>query len=410
MPNITNLICTKNKISYVIFNKEFQILDFSETFKSIVDDLPKLTINTDIRDVLWEIIGLENNLDNLYNNLLKSNTLHFPMILKTNDYYDLDIETFVTDSGEKLFIAYAMQKPKESLAYLNMVKEINKKTLIYETENKTSGEQNFDLINQKLLSFNVDMDGLITSVNNTFLLFFDKDKSEIMGKHFSTFFKARDFNINANATIIFNAKNVKNEIISFHANIIPLAKNEIVYENIILCQDITYLKQIEKELKLAASHDSLTGLPNRSQLLEKIDSSIKTAKKTKQGFSICFIDLNSFKPINETYGYHAGDMLLKHIAKILSDFVREDDLVARVGGDEFIIIFNAINDKKDIKKMEKRLLNLVPKHPLIYSEEDIIEFSFSLGIASFPQDANDILSLIQQAKKVMNRDKLQKKD
>jgi diguanylate cyclase (GGDEF)-like protein len=400
MNNIINLLCEKNKISYIIFDKEYKIIEFSETLENIADDKKQLGIGQDIREVLWETIGLEEELDALYNGG-KQNSLHFPMILKANEYYDLDIETFTEAPDEKRFIAYAIQKPKESLAYLTMVKEINKKTLIYEIEDKKSKQQHFDLINQKLLNFNVDMDGFITSVNNAFVLFFDKGDDEIIGKHFSAFFKARDFNLNANATIIFNAKNTKNEIISFHANIIPVTKDGVVCENTIICQDITYLKQIEKELKFAALHDSLTGLPNRSHLLKQIDSAIKTADKNQQGFSICFIDLNEFKDVNDTYGYHAGDMLLKHIAKVLSAFIREDDLVARIGGDEFIILFNTIYKEKDIEKMFQRLLELPSKHPLIYSEDDIIEFSYSLGIVNYPKDAKDTLSLLKHADKRM---------
>ncbi|MFT7859733.1 MAG: sensor domain-containing diguanylate cyclase [Sulfurimonas sp.] len=401
MQNITQLLCKKNKISYIVFDKDFKIVDFNDTLKNLTDFNEELTAGLDIRKVLWETIGLESDLDDLYNNNLKEKTLHFPMIQKADKYYDLDIETFMPEPNKKFFIAYAMQKPKESLAYLEMIKEVNKKTLIYETQNKKTKEQHFDLINQKLLSFNVDLDGLITSVNNAFVLFFDKDESEIIGEHFSRFFKARDFNIDAKATIVFNAKNRKNEIISFHANIIPLTKDEVVYENIIVCQDITYLKQIENELKFAASHDSLTGLPNRSYLLEKIDKAIEHYNESKEGFSICFIDLNKFKPVNDNYGHHAGDMLLKHIAKILSNFVRGDDLVARVGGDEFVILFNSVNSKKDIQNMKKRLLELNSKYPLHYSEDDTIEFSFSLGVASCPNDATQTLSLMKIADKEM---------
>ena len=397
MQNIAQFVCNKNKISYLVFDQNFHILEFNDILRNIADDPSKMRIGEDIREILWEFIGLEDDLNNLYKENSNKHSLHLPMILKANKYYDLDIETFISDSGEKFFIAYGIQKSKESLAYLETLKEINKKTLIYEIQEKKTKKQHFDHINQKLLSFNVDLGGVITAVNNAFLLFFDKDKSEIIGKHFSTFFKARDFSIDANATIIFNAKNERDEVISFHANIIPLDRDGIVYENIILCQDITYLKQLEKELKFAALHDSLTGLPNRSYLLEKIDETIKTSN----GFTICLIDINKFKSTNDTYGHHAGDMLLKHVTKILSDFVREQDTVARIGGDKFVILFNTINEEKDINKMKERLLELAPKHPLFYSEDDIIEFSFSLGFASYPSDAKETLSLLKQADKRM---------
>ena len=401
MQNITKLICEKNKISYLVFNKEFKILDYNNTIENVADKRSKLSKGIDVRDVMWELVGLEESLEALYNNTSKETIIHFPMIMKRSEYYDLDIETFLSSKGEKLFIAYVIQKPKESLSYISMIKEINKKTLLYESQERDSKQQHFDLINQKLLSFNVDMDGVITLVNSAFSYFFDLSSEKILGKHFSQFFKARDLNLEANSTVIFNAINLKEEVISFHANIIPVTKEGISHENIIICQDITYLKQIEKELEFAAKHDSLTGLPNRSELLERIDTAIESSKLNNNSFSICFIDLDNFKSVNDNYGHHAGDMLLKHIAKVLSDFVRKVDTVARIGGDEFVILFNFSNEEVDIVAMHKRLQELPSKHPLIYSEDDIIDFGFSLGVANYPEDAENAQTLIKLADKAM---------
>ncbi len=192
MQNITKLICAKNKISYIVFDKEFKIVDYNNTIENIVDDISSLEVGCDIRKAMYELVGIEENLLALLNNTAKENIIHFPMILKADEYYDLDVETFISSKGEKLFIAYIIQKPTESLSYISMLKEINKKTLLYETQNKKSKEQHFDLINQKLLSFNVDMDGVITLINNAFIFFFDLSSDEIIGKHFSEFFTARD--------------------------------------------------------------------------------------------------------------------------------------------------------------------------------------------------------------------------
>lgn len=404
MQNITKLICAKNKISYVVFDVKYKVLEYNNTALTLVNDSSLLSIGSDIRDSMWEFIGIEESLTKLLQNNIKENIIHFPMILKGDEYYDLDVEIFLSDKGENFFIAYIIQKPKESLNYISMIKEINKKTLIYESKDKKSKEENFNLINQKLLSFNVNMDGIITLVNSAFAHFFDLSDEKIIGKHFSHFFKARDLNLNANATIIFNAKNLKDEVISFHANIIPITENNNVYENIIICQDITYLKQIEKELEYAASHDSLTGLANRSFLLKKIDTAIENSHKLDKSFTICFIDLNKFKPINDNYGHHAGDMLLKHTATLLSNFIRKGDIVSRIGGDEFVILFHNI-DEKIHKQIFQRLRDLPVEHPLIYSQEDIINFSFSVGFASYPEDATEVKELLKIADNAMYLDK-----
>lgn len=399
MDKITQLICNKNKISYVIFDENYKTVEFNDHIVEISEDFFVLKIGGDVRDVMWELVGIEDEISMLFK--AKDKKISFPMILKNNIYYDLDIETYVDEENAKLFIAYLLQKPKESIGYINMIKEINKKTLIYEHKNKHNTENYYELINKRLLSFNVDLDGIILSVNNVFAYFFDLADCEIIGKHFSYYFKARDLSLAKENSIIFNATNIKGEIISFHADIIPVAKDGYVYENIMICQDITYLKQIEKKLEYAAGHDSLTGLPNRSQLLNKMDIIINKNNELSPKFSICFIDIDKFKSINDNYGHHAGDMLLKHITKVLSDFIRKDDLVARIGGDEFIILFDSLSDDNSIRTMLSRLSKLAQNQSLIYTKEDVIEFNFSLGLASYPKDASNIQDLIKVADKSM---------
>lgn len=397
MELITQLICKKNKIFYILFDKDYKMIDFNDALIQLLDDASTLKIGSDVRDCMWELIGLEEDMMQLFcSNDAENQTIHIPMIMKNNNYYDLDIETFTSSTKEKNFIAYIVQKPKESLRYIEMMQEVNKRTLVYEQENKDF---------KKLLSFNVDLNGIIIRVNNTFSYFFDKPDNEIIGSHFSTFFQARDLNFHNKNTIIFNAKNLKNEVISFHADIIPVSEDGVVNENIIICQDITYLKQIEKELKYAAEHDSLTGLLNRSQLLKKIDKTIDISKNNNSHFSICFIDLDKFKSVNDTYGHHAGDMLLKHVATLLSNFAREDDLVARIGGDEFIILFNSMNKLDEIKNILQRLYKIPLENPLIYTDADIIEYGFSIGVATYPDDASTAQELLKIADKAMYKNK-----
>ena len=403
---ITKLVCIKNRVSYIVFDREYKIVEFNDLIQSIVDDPSKLAVFSDIRDVMWEFIGLQERMSELFENTSEQdNVIHFPMLLKNSNYYDLDIETFTSDEGGKLFIAYVIQKPKESLSYINMIQEINKRTLVYENSDKKNCEQHFELINQRLLSFNVDMDGYITLINDAFSYFFDVSKNEILGQHFSSFFKARDLNLNGNKSIIFNAINQMNEVISFHANIIPMGEGSDVYENIIICQDITYLKQIEKELEHASVHDSLTGLPNRSQLLKKIDEAVLKSEENDSLFALCFIDLDKFKPINDNYGHHAGDMLLKHVAKLLLYVVRKNDTVARIGGDEFVILFEDIKSKKIIQTKIDKIRKVVTTMPLSYTTNDLISFGLSLGVSYYPEDTRDIQELFKIADKAMYRDK-----
>jgi len=403
---ITKLVCIKNKVSYIIFDEFYKIIEFNDLVINIADDPSKLAISSDIRDVMWEFIGLEERMKMLFSGQEEiGSVIHFPMLLKNSHYYDLDIEIFTPQEGKTLFIAYIIQKPKESLSYINMIQEINKRTLVYESDNNKQSERHCELINQRLLSFNVDMDGYITLINNAFTCFFDISTEDIIGEHFSVFFKARDLNLNGNSSIIFNAINQINEVISFHANIIPMGEGSEVYENIIICQDITYLKQIEKELEHASVHDSLTGLPNRSQLLKKIDESIQKSKDNDSLFALCFIDIDKFKPINDNYGHHAGDMLLKHVAKLFLYAVRKNDTVARIGGDEFVILFDNIKSKAVIQDKIDKIKKIATKMPLTYTKNDVIAFELSLGVSYYPEDTTDIQELFKIADKAMYMDK-----
>ena len=402
MHSITKLICLKSNISYIVFEENFSILDFSEHVENIVDNNEQLMIGEDIRDVMWELVGMEDRMHELYEN--SAYELHFPMVLKGKDYYDIDIDTF-EDSVDKYFIAYLSKKTRESLNYANTIKEMNKKTLIYESEHKNSKEEHYQLINKRVLNFNVDLDGRITLVNDAFLHFFDLGEDEIIGEHFSLFFKARDLSMEQKTSMIFNALNMNSEMVAFHANIIPIQKDGVINENIIVCQDISYLREIEKELEFASEHDSLTGLCNQSILFKRVDELILKYSQSDDSFVFCLLDVENFKAINDTYGHHAGDMLLKHIAEILNDFVRKNDLVARIGGDKFVLLFDMKATQESKKVMKKRIEDLAHKSSLVYTQDDIISFLFNIGIVSYPEDGENGEELLKKADKIIYKEK-----
>jgi diguanylate cyclase (GGDEF)-like protein/PAS domain S-box-containing protein len=325
------------------------------------------------------------------------------MLNKNDFYYDLEIETCDIDE-EVSFIAYYTKKSNFLYNYTTMVQDINKKTLYLKNEEQHKDKKNHynEIINQRLVTFNVDTQGTVIDVNDTCAYFFGLEKKQMVGKHFSNFIKAREDNLDNGK--IFKAINHNGEEVFFHTDIIPISKDDEVYENIIICQDITYLKKIQEDLIYAANHDSLTGLANRSLLLEKIDEAVKNSKENNSSFALCFIDLNKFKAINDTYGHHAGDLLLQHLAKILTNFVRDEDIAARVGGDEFVILIRNIQNKENAKVSMQRIHNAIINSPLVY-EGRILKLSCSLGVSVFPDDATNPDSLLKVADKEMYMDK-----
>ena len=99
-------------------------------------------------------------------------------------------------------------------------------------------------------------------------------------------------------------------------------------------------------------------------------------------------------------------MLLKHVATILSNFIREKDTVARVSGDEFVILLSHDKDNNSLASIIKRINKLSAKNPLYYTEDDTIEYKFNLGVCSYPEDTDDTKSLIELAQKAMKKNKI----
>lgn len=387
------LICKKSGINFLAFSADFTILDFDEDIVSISDDKMKLRIGADLRDCFWEFIGNEESIVDLLQNT--TSTFKIPMIFKNSYYYDIEVEVL---DAENIFLAYIIKKNEFSSHYLQAIQILNKNTLITQTTDVKleKGKSYYNLINQNIIRFNVDLDGTIVEVNSICIYFLGKDEGELLGKHFSEFFHTRESKLNEQSKLI-NAKNSQGQDVLFHADIIPLQTDGVISENIIICQDVTHIKKVEQELDYASSHDSLTGLLNRSYLLKKIDESIVKSLEDKTNFTLCFIHLNDLEIINKKYGYHAGDMLLKHLAQLLDDIVRSVDTVSRISGNEFVLLLQEIESMDSIKPTITRIQNLEKEHPLIYNEDDTINFTFNLSLSSYPSEDKDAQTLLNYA-------------
>ena len=159
----------------------------------------------------------------------------------------------------------------------------------------------------------------------------------------------------------------------------------------------------DKKLHHTATHDSLTGLPNRKFALEFLSFMLANQKRLKKNGAVLFIDLDKFKIINDSYGHEAGDIVLMEVSKRLRSLLREEDLVARLGGDEFIVIVNNFSVISDIDKLCHKLIESISK-PII-NEERSYEVGISVGIATFPDDSNVAEELLQFSDTAMFRTK-----
>ncbi len=166
-----------------------------------------------------------------------------------------------------------------------------------------------------------------------------------------------------------------------------------------LVRDITERKEKEAQIEKLAMTDSLTGLANRHQFNQRLLEMQQQAKRFKTQFCLMSIDLDKFKPVNDTYGHHVGDILLQKVAELLVFCSREVDTVARLGGDEFSIILNGIHDPKEVEVLAERILDKLKIQFVI--ENHHIQIGASIGISCYPSDTNDITSLQKMADKAL---------
>lgn len=170
--------------------------------------------------------------------------------------------------------------------------------------------------------------------------------------------------------------------------------------------DIGYaLENIEKghQLSYLASHDGLTGLPNRSLLQDRMSQAIGHADRSEQMLAILFIDLDRFKNINDSLGHNIGDTVLKATAGRLIDCVREVDTIARLGGDEFVVMLTSIDRREDIIAVAHKALEAIAKPFNIDGYE--LFFTASIGISIYPKDGEDEQTLLKNADTAMYRAK-----
>jgi diguanylate cyclase (GGDEF)-like protein/PAS domain S-box-containing protein len=165
--------------------------------------------------------------------------------------------------------------------------------------------------------------------------------------------------------------------------------------------DITEHKLAEERIQHVAHHDSLTGLPNRLLFNDRLNQAISLAKRDSRQFALLYLDLDKFKPVNDTLGHTAGDELLKGVGARIRHQVRESDTVARVGGDEFTVILPDIARREEAETVAKKIIAALATPFQLGSQKQSVDIGTSIGIAVYPADAQDTDALIKAADTAM---------
>ena len=166
-----------------------------------------------------------------------------------------------------------------------------------------------------------------------------------------------------------------------------------------IVEDITVRKSAEDKVQYLATHDELTGLPNRALFGELLQRAIDTAKRHDRRCAVLFIDLDRFKIVNDSLGHEAGDQLLKEVAARLRRCIRGTDVVGRLGGDEFVVLLDRIQNVEAAAETARRVLASLHTPIKIRSHE--CRVTGSIGIATYPNDARDAATLMKNADMAM---------
>lgn len=164
-------------------------------------------------------------------------------------------------------------------------------------------------------------------------------------------------------------------------------------------QEITETYYNNRKLEYQAQHDVLTGLPNRRLFEDRFRIALAHAKRQRTVLGLALIDMDGFKPINDTYGHAAGDQVLQSFAERLRSCVRESDTVARLGGDEFVCLLQNLTDRNDLMRFAARLGQAL--QPPVVIEGVPIQMKASLGMSLYPQNGSEIADLMHQADEAM---------
>lgn len=169
------------------------------------------------------------------------------------------------------------------------------------------------------------------------------------------------------------------------------------------CRDVTQRTSSHNAMRQKARFDTLTGLANRQLLMDRLRMALARSKRFQRKLAIMYIDLDHFKPINDTWGHAAGDAILREASQRMKDAVREVDTVARLGGDEFIVVIEDLKDHRDAGTIAKHLLTALGK--VFHWQQHEFYIGCSIGISISGDDADDANSLIEKADLALYRAK-----
>jgi diguanylate cyclase (GGDEF)-like protein/PAS domain S-box-containing protein len=269
--------------------------------------------------------------------------------------------------------------------------------------------------------YEVDLAGNITFVNNSTCRQLGRSETELIGMNYRAYVPKEDVKSVYKA---WNKVYRTGEPLKSHP-FVTVRKDgkQIFLENSVaplrnkdgkiigfrsVSRDVTERKQFEQKLADMATHDSLTGLPNRTLLNDRLTMGLALSRRSGNRLAIMMLDLDKFKVINDTMGHGVGDQLLKAVGERLAGVTRKSDTIARMGGDEFVLVLPQVSQPTDAAKLAQRVLDVF-REPFVFDGHRL-NITTSIGIAVYPDDGKDAEILLKNADTAMYQAKEQGRD
>ena len=255
-----------------------------------------------------------------------------------------------------------------------------------------------------------DSERRVMAINPAMLTFLDKEESEVIGELSNTLaytigsenYAIIDDGIREEGLWRGELEIHSHEDVSrlVWVSVEAIFRDEKVIHTVIMVTDISEIKKSRQQLEYIATHDTLTDLPNRVLLYDRLEVSIARVQRSDSLGAVIFLDIDNFKDINDNFGHSYGDELLKICAKKLTSSLREKDTVGRLGSDEFLIILDEFYSLQDIEAVVKKLLSLFDQ--LVRVRDVEFDLSVSMGISIYPDNGTKAEHLINEANIAMS--------
>lgn len=386
---IINTFLTQSPYPIAILDNEQQVININEKFTSLFQYEKDEVIGKNLNDLITSM-EFRDELNNNIEKVFKENFIRVKTLRKRKDnkLIDVEIVAFPITYNDKIIGAY--------VHYIDITQKIKDKSQL-EVFKKVLENSNEGIVI-------TDSFGHTEWINHAFTQITGYTLNDIFGSNpriLKSNLQNQEFYNNMWYHIIHDHhwhgeiwnKNKKGEIYPEWLSIYAITNKQITTHYVGIFKDLSEMKTIDQKMRVLAQKDALTGLCNRVYFTERLNQILKTEQTNDT--AILFIDLDHFKEINDSLGHHIGDQFLIELSNRFQKIITGNNLIARFGGDEFVILLRGFNSKIHVMNMAKKVFSTI-NEPYIY-QENYLQVSGSIGISIYPKDGQTSDELIQNA-------------